>query len=284
VQANQSARIDRNGGKRTIVVVPSAKTVAFVREIPRQIVKTLDLVDVVAGGDGYSGQRNRGIDSATGQAQTHDVTPQQNPIIGDGQYHRVEGMPFVDGVFVPKSAAGPVQLDSAGHVFAGFAPTDNNTCGYVWAFKSDTINAACELDGVNYTMHGHAMLEMHANKGITFDLRAIRLANADCKLVRFQTVTGNTERVSEKGYPVWADVWVFVDGQVKFRRREINRYNGAMQIVIPINDQDRFLTLVATDGGNGYGLDHIVFGDPRLELIPANTSTDPTPPPEAAEH
>ena len=93
-------------------------------------------------------------------------------------------------------------------------------------------------------------------------------------------MTGNTERVSEKGLAVYADVWVFVDGQVRFRRREITRFNGAMPIAIPINDNDRFLTLVATDGGNGYQQDHIMFGDPRLELAPAKDRHDMSPPPD----
>ena len=38
---------------------------------------------------------------------------------GDGRYHRVGNLPFVDGVFIP-SGAGPVQLDSAGHTFCRF--------------------------------------------------------------------------------------------------------------------------------------------------------------------
>jgi hypothetical protein len=33
-------------------------------------------------------------------------------------------------------------------------------------------------------------------------------------------------------------------------------------------EDDRFLTLAATDGGNGNGSDHTFFGDPYLELIP----------------
>ena len=34
-----------------------------------------------------------------------------------------------------------------------------------------------------------------------------------------------------------------------------------------IGPQDHFLTLVATDGGNGILWDWIMFGDPRLELL-----------------
>ena len=36
----------------------------------------------------------------------------------------------------------------------------------------------------------------------------------------------------------------------------------------------RFLTLVSTDGGNGYGMDQIGFGDPRVKLASPPALTD----------
>ena len=104
------------------------------------------------------------------------------------------------------------------------------------------------------------MLDLHANKGITFDLEAIRRANPGWKIVRFRSVAGNTDKgLRKKGHSVFADLWVFVDGEVRFQRREINPYNGAMPAVIPLGDKDRFLTLAATDGGDGIGVgsDHL---------------------------
>ena len=52
---------------RIVVLGPFARPANFVREISRQTIKTLDLVDVVAGGDGFSGRRGRGIDPTSGQ-------------------------------------------------------------------------------------------------------------------------------------------------------------------------------------------------------------------------
>jgi hypothetical protein len=43
----------------------------------------------------------------------------------------------------------------------------------------------------------------------------------------------------------YADLRVLIDGQSRFQRREISRYNGAFPIALPIRDQDRFLTLAA---------------------------------------
>ena len=85
----------------------------------------LDLVDVVAGGDGFSGRRGQGINPTNGQAT--DIPPKDFDftLTGDGRYHRVPALPFVDGVFIPDGRSGPVQLDSAGHAFDGFPATDN---------------------------------------------------------------------------------------------------------------------------------------------------------------
>jgi hypothetical protein len=96
-------------------------------------------------------------------------------------------------------------------------------------------------------------------------------AQIPAKLLRFRATAGNTENESGEGLLRTGDVWVLVDGKVRFRRREINGYNGGFAVAFAIHQSDRFLTLVATDAGNGIAGDWIVFGDPRLELLPAKT-------------
>ena len=81
-------------------------------------------------------------------------------------------------------------------------------------------------------------------------------------------MTGNTESNSASLGVAGADVWVLIDGQVRFRRCEINGCNGAFSVAIPIAEDDRFLTLASTDGGNGIEWDWIIFGGPRLEMEP----------------
>lgn len=76
----------------------------------------------------------------------------------------------------------------------------------------------------------------------------------------------DTEPAVTKRTPVSADVWVLVDGRVRFQRRQIDGGNGAYSLEIPIREREHFLTLAATDGGNGIAADWIVFGDPRLDL------------------
>ena len=60
---------------------------------------------------------------------------------------------------------------------------------------------------------------------------------------------------------------MLVDGEMRFRRWQINGTHGAFSVAVPIGENDRFLTLATTDGGNGIGIDWIMFGDPRLELV-----------------
>jgi hypothetical protein len=285
VRENQTVRVEGSPDNRQIVALRTFASSYFVREIPTLRLKVLDLVDVVAGGDGFSGRRNAGIDPATGRAT--DIPPpepktQKEYTVGDGKYHRVEAMPFVDGVFIPDGSHGLVQTDSAGHVSPEFPNTSNQTVGYVWAggiipAKPPFEHPRTVLGSIDYASSGHGLLFLHANKAVAFDLEAIRRANPGYKLLRFRSVAGNTETGSEQSQAVSADIWVLVDGHVRLKLREFSSYNGAMRVNIPIGDHDRFLTLAATDGGNGIEFDWIIFGDPRLELAPVKTADDSNP-------
>ena len=280
LHANQSARIEkivtnREGvGRVTVFKTPSTQD-TFAREVPAPKLKTFDLVDVVAGGDGFSGRRNAGIDPTTGR-RSNVVEFGNNPKVvriwpkGDGKYHKVEELPFVDGVFVPDGSKGPLQVDSVGHTFVECPKTANQTPHHIWAggrIPATRASIATKLDGIDYASQGHGVLSMHANNGITFDLNTIRKGNLDWTIKRFHAVAGNVEQGNGGSL---ADIWVLVDGKVRYRRNQINSYHGGFSFSIPIHDGDRFLTLVTTDGGNGMIGDFMIFGDPQLELIEAN--------------
>ncbi len=274
LRENQSARVDGGDEPRITVLGASAKTADFTRRIPKVTYKRLDLVDVVAGGDGFSGRRNRSIDPTSGQvdAMTLKEMGSKGQFVGDGKYHRVEALPLVDGVFIPDGGKGAVQVDSAGHTFAGFPDAYNATWKHIWAGSAipADLPITAVLGGIDYASPPHCLLFMHANNGITFDLEAIRRANPSCKLLRFRAVAGSSGGAmqSPDGARVIADLWVLVDGQVRFERRDIDGYSGAFLVLISIGDDDRFLTLATTDGGNDdiHG-DWTMFGDPRLDLM-----------------
>lgn len=281
---NESAIVERTGDSDELVLHSSARPVDFVRVIPKTMTKSLDMVDVVAGGDGFSGRRNRGIDVTTGLPCDAPPISSNFILVGDAKYRRVEGMPFIDGVFVPDWREGPMQIDSAGHTFVGYSQSTDpghRTSGYLWAggllaippcIQTEDYSAYVKslrhlpviLDGVDYSSPGHGVLCIHPNKGITFDLDAIRRANPDWTIARFCAAAANVDVAPELAG--LADIRVFVDGQPRFQRRATPRSNSAFSLSIAISTTDRFLTLMSTDGDDTFFWDWVVFGDPRLEM------------------
>ena len=63
-----------------------------------------------------------------------------------------------------------------------------------------------------------------------------------------------------------ADIWVFVDGRVKFQRQGLQQNDSPVCVDTKLGPGDRFLTLVATDGDRDTGYDWVVFGDPVLHV------------------
>ena len=273
---NQSAQIKKrngnHGGHCITVFTPSAQPADYVREMPKLIVKTLDLVDVVAGGDGFGKARNRGIHPNTGEiVDRSPADPNWERIRSDNHYHKVKGLSLIDGVFAPDDRQGSVQLDSAGHTFTGFGNSDNRVFGPIWAGGElpapNNSPTRTELGGIDYASLGHGVLGMVSNKGITFDLAAIRKANPSSTRMRFRAVVGNVSSYDNTSNAIpgmRTDAWVFVDGTVRWRIQT----NGFVSypIDIAIGSSDRFLALVVTDGGDLLDGDRIIIGDPRLEL------------------
>ena len=205
---DQSARVEKPkglaGDRPRVVVRPLApRSAAFVRQIAKP--KIFDLVDAISGGNGFTGRRGFGIRPITDYSPEPAESPKPDQpwcIWGDYKYHRYMER-FIDGMFIPDGSKGPVQVDSVGHTFADFPKTANSTSCDFWAGgivpTDEPQTPRSKIGGVDYALHGHGVLFMHANKGITFDLAAIRRANPDCSVVRFLAVTGNAEPATEQG-------------------------------------------------------------------------------------
>jgi hypothetical protein len=278
LRENESARVDSvaPGGKPVVVAEASANRLDFVRRMPKCAVTAFDLVDVIGGGNGFSRHRNGAVNPANGKVLRNvDMTDyyrrhlDENTFTGDGRYHRVTGERFIDGVFIPNGKQGPVQVDSAGDRFDGFPPTANVGSGWIHgggvipclADFTTRGNICCVLGGIDYSSAEHGVLFIHSNKGITFDLDAVRAADSGHRIVAFRAVAG----VCPNGQV--ADLWVLVDGKPRFVRRQATAFAGAMPVHVPIHSGDRFLTLAATDGDLDIACDLTIFGDPRLELV-----------------
>jgi hypothetical protein len=268
LRENESVRVDGKGSDRriSVSVAKSVRRVEFIRVMPKLTTTILDLADVVAGGNGFSGKRGRGIDPTNGQiVDALPRTSKENVLMsGDGTYHRVAGIPFVDGVFIPDGARDEVQIDSAGNAFDGFCGTSATTWQHIWAGGAlHGQDYPTKLGDIDYALPPHRLILLHASTGITFDLEAIRRAHPGARILRFRAAVANTETAELNDR---ADIWVLVDGKPRFQRREINGRSGVLWVSVPIGIKERFLTLATTDGGDGISHDWIIFGDPRLEL------------------
>ncbi len=232
----------------------------------------IDLADLVGGGDGYgSGQRGKGIDPITGTiGETFEADRS-----GSGQYVPVSESRYIDGIFVPNGQGRPVRVSSSGHVFAECPPTNN--IYYMEIIHSRTenhphlwIDDAAKNQKTDSTVCPNIF--MHANLGLTFDLDAIRADFAEAELSRFMAVAGLSPSASREGH---VDVWVLVDGKVRFHQKGITEKGKPYPIEIALEKTNRFLTLVTTDGGDvdypeetkrATDSDWALFADPRLEL------------------
>ncbi|NLF06936.1 MAG: hypothetical protein GX594_03020 [Pirellulaceae bacterium] len=262
----------------------------FVRRI-YQPPKLLDLLDIVAGGDGTGKRRERGIDQASGMQDTWYA---DNVRFDDHEYHPATWNNFVDGVFVPyvpSYRSRTVQLDSSGNVFNGFTDrrmidgvlkheiVNGKTTGSIWARAADARSSpeGWKREGLVYALNneetfmpaGRGLMLLHANAGITFDLAAVREMFEDAYPARFRATAGMGDgpRAHPHAFGM-ADVWIFVDGRLNWKRLDLCAKDGAVPIDLPLGPDDGFLTIVSTNGRYGQGYDWVVMGDPTLEMEP----------------
>ncbi|TWU06198.1 DUF1553 domain-containing protein [Stieleria varia] len=254
----------------------------------------LNLADIVGGGNGLgSGTYRNAIDPRNAKVQTRDFGNLGNVVTNTFSPSPFD---FVDGVFIPDGENGVAEIpvSSTGVTITGLPKTS----GKAWDMIRNGPVASQhspELDGIDFTKDGHSLLGLHANAGITFDVAAIGRALLDTPSPLVGQVF-NLPQTSEKrqvanlphmrftakvGYfgaigNHFADAWVFVDGRKVAEFRELQRAKGLQEIDVELPASTRFLTLVSTDGGNGYSMDQIGFGDPRVKLAEPATPTDKT--------
>jgi len=217
--------------------------------------RTLDLADVVGGGNGTgTGTFDAGINPGTGELIAAG-TANPGTVTGPG-YHTV-ALDYVDGVWIPGvNAGGQMQIDSTGTT-VGYPDRGANSWGYLR--NGPTGGVSTVLGGVDYATEGHSLIGAHANKGVTFDLDAIRAANPGMEVGQFTTTYG---KVTGQGGNI--DVNVYLDGRLMYGIG--GNLTAGTPIQVGISANDRFLTLVASDGGDSYSYDQVMFGDPQLEL------------------
>lgn len=226
----------------------------------------VDLADIVGGGDGSgNGVKGAGIDPRSGVAR--DRTP-LSFLEGIEANRPVPGpSPLVAAVLVP-DGNGLVRFTVDGDPIDGIPPTARQG----WdAIRNGPVNAQASTTtaGIDHATAGHAILGLHANAAITFDLAAIR-ARHPASSRHFRAVVAYGGRAE----PAGAEFAVYLDG-VRVAQGRLDQASPGEPLDILLPDEARHLTLVATDGGDGIGHDQIWFGDPRIEGTPFRPVDEP---------
>lgn len=285
----------REGEAKKISAVTSAisplscETDLFVRKIDSTVgfiwkgQKQINLADIVGGGNGFgTGKLDSGIETNIGRwFESPDPKLVQSKVTGimsgGGSYNEVSSLALIDGVFVPDSRQGPVQITSTGQTFDGFVEGRDAFWGNIfdgaWHASDTCIKHNLKLNGQTYGTRDNPAISLHSSQGITFDLQAIRQTMPGGKILRFTSLFGVSDTVALD--PLFTpntdgpnqgkvNCWVLVDGKERFNRNSVSYLQGAIEINIDISDEDRFLTLVVTESNDRRAYDWALFAEPFL--------------------
>ncbi|MEN6309474.1 MAG: FecR domain-containing protein [Anaerohalosphaeraceae bacterium] len=254
----------------------------FVREINPETSfvwrgQALDLADVVVGGNGFgTGQKSYGIDFNSGQLRAFDKRIDYRDLAN--KFVPVPGNAFIDGIFIPDGGAGEVTISSTGLVFQGCPDTGGTSvelfgcCGWIPRDKEpDPI--LCRdflLDNVQYGVSGASLIGLWGNRGITFNLEAMRKAMPEIEIKKLSSLYGYAQNVvkatKDTGNNPKTDLWVLLDGEVVFSREQVTIEDGAIPVDVEIDPSNHFLSIIATDGSDSRANDWVLLARPQLEL------------------
>ncbi len=259
--------------------------------IPLDDPNTISLLDLIAGQNGPQQVAAGSIDPLSGY---WGRLPWADPNAtrkrrGDTQYTPTHWNAAVDGVFIPRSNAREMQIDSDGHVVY-LPPNSGETWGPIWARRRSDLDTDYQVSLNRNDAWGRGKLErvierlgqsqsgilgLHANVGITFDLDAIRSSNGNHVEKLEASVSNLGASLSGESDASLVDLRIFVDGKLRYSRIAFCFSDGEDALSVAVDDGDRFVTVVVTDAGGDSSLDHAVLIDPvfRLQTEPSETAT-----------
>lgn len=276
--AGQAGRVDRTGRIKETAFHPNQA----IREMPSHNGfgvpgKRLNLADVVGGGNGFeTGYGGSALDVLTGERVPEfyypagDGTRWTETPLDDYPYVAVPDHKYIDGVFVPVTKNGKIAVTSAGHrMTLDFQPVNVRFGRGIgnWSVPprgKQAVNPV--LNGRLYGIPSRPAIMMKRNKGITFDLAAIRKALPGVAIVRFSALCGLSEADRVPGNKAKASFYVLVDGVVRFVQSDLTPVSGGVPVRVDLQDEDRFLTLITACSEVGVPRNHSVFAVPALEL------------------
>ncbi len=151
------------------------------------------------------------------------------------------------------------QLEAAYQAVLGRAPVgEENKLGI--AFLENQRRRYGIRNGSTVAPDMKSVLGMHASKGITFDLEAVRKAHPTARLTRFQGIAALGFYPDGEGDANW---YVIIDGEKQEEGHLLN--NSFSHLQVDLDDEDHFLTLITSSNGN-MATDWTFFGNPSLVL------------------
>lgn len=234
----------------------------------------LDLADVVGGGNGFgNGIIDQIIDLETGMiSDRHYDGDRDRP--APGRCIEVPSLLFVDCLFVPDGGAGVDGVSLSGIRFENCPDTNGRSFGDIsngGIIRHDPVHSSeLVLDGITYGTRERPAIFIHGNQGITFDLEAIRKTLPGVEITGFQSRCGISQTVTSgpnyRGDEPHTSFWVLVDGKPRFAREKVRLSDPASTISVGLSEEDRYLSLVVTDGDGNHKFDWGVFALPELQL------------------
>ena len=270
VVAGQSRGVTANGSIREI----PRQDRLFVRQMSSRDSflwrgENVDLADVLGGGSGFGdGRLDYSIHPDTGQLQQGFHRHDNIDTTAQHSYVAVEDLPLIDGVFVPDGRRSPVVVSSRGDVFEECPATDGR---YYWNISNGFYihggHYRQVLGDTRYGTKERPAISMHANSGITFDLDRMRENLPAFELTAFRSLCGRTpiNPALEKDEP--ADIYVLVDGQVRFHYENVTTQDDSRLLDVSLSGDDRFLTLVILSRTNMRSR-RAIFALPKIVIQP----------------
>lgn len=277
LHASQAAAIDA-GGASIARLQPDALPAGL--SFQRRVAKTLDLADLIVGGDGTTGYRDIGLHPLTGRFM-RDIAGDASLIAleTDGAAHAVSGTPIVSRVFIPPATPGIAGLPD-GLTLAGLPATNGYGYGVIWCGQTmpslddaQYTDIPTQLPGYDFATTGRQTLVMHANAGLVLDLDALRAANPGFEVAQVRLVVGiSSSRIQAGSVSDFASEFhVYLDDQRaahhRFQRSAPDGQRVA-EVDLAVPADARYLSLISTDGGDNNHQDWVVLGDPVVVLQP----------------
>ncbi|HAE11752.1 MAG TPA: hypothetical protein DCG39_08915, partial [Opitutae bacterium] len=227
-------------------------------ELVQSLGDGLGLADIVGGGNGTgNGAKGRGLDPRSAKVQTRYFGALGNVVVNK---FNPSSFDFVDGVFIAdgKGGSAKIPISSTGLSVTGLPKTSGNAWDMI---RNGPVASqhSTKLGGIDFKDANQSLLGIHANVGITFSLDAFRKALGQAEL-RFTTQVG----YFGAGGNFRASAWVVLDGEIEESFKNITREDGLQAIDLAISADSQFLTLISTDGENGYSMDQVGFGNPVI--------------------